>query len=90
MQKHKQHWEQLDKILKKYSGAYGAHICFIESVDGGKYGGVGGQTYICAIGIADTLAMIVKSTPGMSTNFIDAVTEMAKARLEDGAGGTVQ
>lgn len=86
----KKDWEQVDKILKKYSGASGAHICFIGSVEGGKYGGAGGRTDICAIGVADTLATIVKSTSGMSTDFIDAVTEMAKAMLEDEAGGTVQ
>lgn len=86
----KKDWEQVDKILKKYTGAYGAHICFIGSVDGGKYGGAGGRTDICAIGIAETLATLVKSTPGMKTDFIDAVAGAAKEMLEDEAEGTVQ
>lgn len=86
----KKDYEQLEKILRKYTGNEGAHICFIGSVKGGKYVCVGGRADISAYGMAESLASIIHSTPGLDETFIDAVAEMAKEMLEDEAGGTVQ
>lgn len=86
----KKDYEQLEKILRKYTGNEGAHICFIGSLKGGKYVCVGGRADISAYGMAKLLASIIQITPGLDEMFIVSVAEMAKEMLEDEVKGTVQ
>lgn len=83
--------EAIDKVMRKYSGASGAHFGFIAYATGERQFLAGGNAAVTGICIAEAIAMLIKQTPGMTADIIDSIADTAKAILgETETGGRPQ
>lgn len=66
---------RIDRIARKYSGATGAHLYYIEEADGGHRFGIGGRADLICMGIAKIIAQVIMITPGLDGGgFLDAIS----------------
>jgi hypothetical protein len=81
----------IEKAMMKYSGTEGAHFGFIAYGSGERQFFAGGRADITGMCISEAIATLVKNTPGITDDFIDAVAETARIMLGDMEhGGNVQ
>ena len=69
--------QTIDGIMRKYSDESGGHFGFICK-GGERQFFLGGRADLVAIHIAEAMATLVNVTPGLTSEFIDAVCFGAK------------
>ena len=66
---------RIDRIARKYTGATGAHLYYIEEADGGHRFGIGGRADLIGMGISTIIAQVIMITPGLDGGgFLDAIS----------------
>lgn len=75
--------KKLEELTQKYSGAGGGHFAMIVNGEGRRQICVGGRCDLVGMGISEGIARLVRITPGLGAEFIDAVAETARMLLSD-------
>ena len=69
--------QTIDGVMRKYSGEKAGHFGFICK-DGERQFFLGGRCDLVGVHLSEALAMLVNETPGLPSDFIDAVCKTAK------------
>ena len=75
--------DRIDKVMRNYTGSSAAHFGFIVCDTGERQFFAGGRADLTGMCLGEAIANLVKCTPGVGEEFIDAVADTAHAVYEN-------